>query len=177
MDRVYVSTNTVGTSMTYRRGTTQLSQKSSNENIGTCAALSTLWIDKMHDNRPELTKPEQLRAALLFSKNWITKTGEARTYGNIEGADLTPTGVTETFMNIQDLLTYVGNNAGYWLIELSEGHFIAAANVNNEYFLYDSNQALWMTKDAAEFKSHGLAYLINFGWSQNQDIWVYGVTR
>ena len=136
MERIYISTNTVGTSMTYRRGTTQFSQKSLNENIGTCAALSTLWISKMHDDRPELSKPDQFRAAILFSKNWITKTGEDRTYGNIEGADLTPTGVTETFMNIHDLMTYVTDNPGYWLIELSEGHFIAAANVNNEYFLF-----------------------------------------
>ena len=173
MELIYTTTNSIGTVMTYKKGSANLSQKTLDENIGTCAAQSTVWISNMRKMRPELTKPDQGRCAIMFAKNWIRKTGDQRVLANITDAGLQRAG-SKTFQSIGFALRFVAVNKGYALIELSQGHYIAAANIDSGYYLFDCNngQGLWQTSDVDDFLTNGQAKLTNFGWSNNQTIYM-----
>ena len=176
MELVYTTTNRVGVAMTYKRGTAQLSEKTLRDNIGTCAAQSCVWISNMQKGAPELSKPDQFRCALSFGKNWITKEGAEATYGNMRDAGLTEEAF-RTFQSITMALIFAAGRDGYCLIELSEGHFIAAANIDSGFYLFDCNdgQGLWRSTNHQDFLNEGLKKLTDFGWTDNQEVWVSAI--
>lgn len=173
VEKIFDSTNVVGTVMKYSKGTTTLSPQTLRENIGTCAALSTIWLANMYTKRVELSMPDQALAAIMFSKNWIRKTGRNRTLANIKDAGLTSTNFW-TYDSLTNLFGDLRVYDGYHLIELTHpgGHYIASIKNGTDFYLYDSNVALWKYADAAEFESDGKAKLTGQGWSDVQTLYV-----
>lgn len=172
MEQIYRNTNTIGTVMTYKAGTTMFSDKTLQENIGTCASQSTLWLSNITKKRPELTAPEQGASAVMFARNWIRKTGLERVKANIEGAGLKMSGANKSYSSLRAVLSFIAFGNGYYLIEMMQGHYIACSNTDKGLFLFDPNVGLYRASDKADFVDHGLSLLTTQGWMNEQTVLV-----
>jgi hypothetical protein len=144
---------------------------------GTCAALSTLWLANMYtQTNPACTQPNQARAAFMFAKNWITKSGADRTYGNLDDAGLRETAFF-TYHSLTQLFTDLAVYPGYYLIELSEGHYVAVVRRGIDAFLHDSNVYCYKFR-YFQLPTIGVAKLTNSPqqWSDSQELWVSQVS-
>jgi hypothetical protein len=186
--QLYNTTNTTGTVMAYKRGTAQLSDKTLKENIGTCGALSALFLKNMMAMPPELTNPDQDRAAVLFAGCWIrhcdpvTKVlagaADVHSFNThiMELADLTPLHALghNTYL---EALKYIAVNAGYYYFDLLQGHILAAVNRNARWYFFDSdNWGLWEHRTANGFVLETISHLKGEGWAGTHPAWTYSVT-
>jgi hypothetical protein len=170
LDVVFRETNTVSAEVRYKKNNPlELSVRM----VGICASLSTLWLANMFtQTNPAATKPNQARAGIMFSKNRITKSGRARTLANIDDAGLKSIGFW-TYDGLYELFADINVNLGYYLIELSEGHYIAVVRRGLDAFLYDSNHYC-KKYTATIFAGLGVANLTRCSerWSKSQTLWV-----
>lgn len=172
--------------MKYQRGTARLGAQSLQENIGTCGALTCGWIRNMLSKTSvDLTKPDQRRAALIDGASWIRQGGDvSRVLAIMEECELKQMKF-HTFRSVMDFLKYVRDHFGFYVAELSEGHFIGAANLTMKaasprYYLYDSNQALFESTHPTDFYRTGSMKLgsphmvgaHSNQWNLLQTVWV-----
>ena len=176
-ERIYHTTNNVGTIMMYEKGSTEFTQKTKDENIGTCAALSSLFLKNFLTRRVELTNPDKTLAQIIFAKCWMKLSSDPDRFNkaNIEAARLT-TGDCVHHHNMDEAIKYLCRTPGHYYIDLAEGHIVAAVNTGGDWYFFDSNgYGLWKYKNANEFFIDVRNHLIGFGWTGNLGIYTYDV--
>jgi hypothetical protein len=176
-ERIYHTTNKVGTVMTYEKGTAELSQKTLDENIGTCAALSSIFLKNMRTNRPELSNPDKTLAQIVFARSWIFNLDPDK----FNKAAITAVGSTSSDLTSHaghdEALKHICRNLGHYYIDLREGHIVAAISGAGAWYFFDSNDyGLWRFSSANEFVADVKAHLKGAKWKSDATIWTYLVT-
>jgi hypothetical protein len=177
-ERIYHTTNNVGTIMKFDKKTANFSQKTLDENIGTCAALSSLFLKNFLTKRVEMTNPDKVLAQIIFSKCWMKLSHDPDKFNkaNIEAAQLT-VGNCILHHDMDESIKYMCRNAGHYYIDLREGHIVAAVNTGAKWYFFDSNDyGLWKFNSANEFFIEVKGRLMGFGWTGNIGIWTYEVS-
>ena len=137
-DKIFSSTNTVGTKTRYTKGTTTISKTYE----GLCKALAVLWCEKvLNGTRDVISKPDEFRAGSLqfhFEKAWDSDLifGLASLKSEHK--------LTDTPVNC---LVYINNHPGTYQIKVS-GHAIAVHVTGSDYYFYDSESGLWKYNSA-----------------------------
>ena len=150
---VFNSTNQVGTLMTYKKtDPLDFSDRTARDHIGTCTALSALWLKNMISQLPPAaTKPPEFQAALIQTKLMQQWNGDLDAFSGaaLAAAGLKPADEPWDFPNFYKMLNFIHDEQGYYFINLKSGHVIAAVTRGDrgaDCFLYDSNTALWQFK-------------------------------
>ena len=141
-DRLYESTNTVGTGTKYGKGTATISDTYE----GLCKALAVLWCEKMvNGKRDILTKPDEFRAGALQFKFEIQWDSDV-IFGlaGLESKD-------ETTKGPSDCLDYINGHPGTYQIRVP-GHAIAVHVSGSDYYFYDSESGLWKYRSKDSWK-------------------------
>jgi len=140
-DRLYESTNTVGTNTKYVKGTSAVSTTYE----GLCKALAVLWCEKMvNGKRDILTKPNEFRAGALqfkFEINW-----DSNIIFGLAGLKSTDS----TTRKPKKCLHYISHRPGTYQIRVP-GHAIAVHAIGNIFYFYDSESGLWRYESRAQW--------------------------
>lgn len=146
-EKIYSSTNTIGTNTKYTKGTVTVAEKYE----GLCKALAVLWCEKMvNGKRDILTEPDQFRAGALQFKFEISWDSDV-----IFGlADLKSTDTTTR--SPRHCLNYIAHRPGTYQIRVP-GHAIAVHASGGIYYFYDSESGLWRYTSKDQWRSDILA--------------------
>lgn len=141
-DKVYASTNNVGTNAKYQGGVLMASDE------GLCVALSTLYCSNVVKGlRDILTKPDESRAGAIQVRYEMGKFdyGIPIRLGQMRLTD-TQSG------NLNVVADYIIANPGTYLMRYP-GHAMAAHVTGSSYYFYEPDSALWKYTSASDWKS------------------------
>jgi len=145
---VFKSDNKIGAAMRFNKANPlTYTDDSLEHNIGTCAALSSIWLKNMYTYiKPSVTKPNQGEAAVRFAKNWMTVLdADAFNRKNMTDSGLSITARYE-YNTLIEMFEDIARTGGYYYIDTTQGHIVAAVKRGTDCFFYDSNVALYQFK-------------------------------
>jgi hypothetical protein len=151
-DRVFESTNTVGTSTKYsvtKSGGSTTGVALAKKDEGLCKALAVLWCANILSGvRDLLTKPDEFRAGALQVRFEMAGWDSPTVFGL---AGLESTEDQEASGSVA--LDYMIANPGTYQIRVP-GHAIAAQITGTTYYFYDSESGLWKYTSSADWKKN-----------------------
>jgi len=174
---VFKSDNKIGTMMRFNKASPLTHTDDSKEhNIGTCAALSSIWLKNMFTYiKPGVTKPNQGEAAMRFAKNWMTVTDvDAFNRKNMTDSGLSA-GTRYDYNTLTEMFEDIAHVGGYYYIDTQQGHIVAAVKRGTDCFFYDSNVALYQFK-WTDFAKKATQKLVAEGFGDDYCM-IYEVTQ